>query len=152
VDTVSSPMTLTTAKRLVPFAERHRMRVAIHNQADGAAGGPIATSSLRDALALSPAFALKLDVGNLTASNRDAIAELRADQSRVAFVVAKDRLRNGGASQVFGEGDTPLAAVVGVLKSSSPLIPAMVEYDYVGLRPAVDEVNASMRYLTRLAK
>jgi hypothetical protein len=152
VETLSSAMTLATAKRLVPFAQRHRMRLAIHNQADGAAGGLVTTQNLGDALALSPAFALKLDVGNLTASNCDAVTELRTHQARVAFVVAKDRLRNGGASQIFGEGDTPLAGVVRVLQSAARPIPALVEYDYVGLRSPVDEVSASIGYLTRLTQ
>ena len=86
--------------------------VAIHNQVDGNPPGAIATPELKDALALSPAFTLKLDIGNLTASNCDAVAELREHQSRVSHVLVRDRLRNGGTSQHFGEGDTPIAAVL----------------------------------------
>src|SRR6185369_9987654 len=60
VATISSPMTLVMAKRLVPFAEKHHVTVAIHNQTDGNAAGAIATPQLQSALALSPAFKLKL--------------------------------------------------------------------------------------------
>ena len=35
VTTVSSPLTMAMARRLVPFAERHQVSVAIHNQMDG---------------------------------------------------------------------------------------------------------------------
>jgi sugar phosphate isomerase/epimerase len=145
--TISSPMTLTMAARLVPFAEQHGLSIAIHNQVDGNGARAIATPDLKDALALSPAFKLKLDIGNLTASNRDAIAELRTHQARVSHVLVKDRLRNGGASQPFGEGDTPIAGVLDVLKTSASSIPAFVEYDYVGLHSSVDEVAAALAYL-----
>ena len=128
VTTVSSPLTMATAARLVPFAERHQISVAIHNQVDRNAAGAIATPQLKDALALSPAFKLKLDIGNLTASNCDAVAELRDHQARVSHVLVRDRLRNGGTSQHFGEGDTPINGVLAVLKTSASSIPALVEY------------------------
>ena len=54
--TISSPMTMATAARIAPFAERHQVTVAIHNQVDGNPAGAIATSNLKQALALSPAF------------------------------------------------------------------------------------------------
>ena len=146
VATVSSPLTLAMARRLVPFAQRHQVSVAIHNQADGSPGGAIDTPALKEALALSPALVLKLDIGNLTASNRDAVAALREYRSRVSHVLVRDRLRNGGASQLFGEGDTPIKNVLAALQSSSPAIPAMIEYDYVGLRSSVDELKASLAF------
>jgi sugar phosphate isomerase/epimerase len=147
VTTVSSPMTMATAERLAKFAERHQVTVAIHNQMDGNPQGAIDTSHLEQALAISPRFRVKLDIGNLTASNRDAVAELRRWQPQVSYVVVRDRLRNGGASQLFGEGDTPIREVLAVLARFEPPVPALVEYDSVGLRAAVDEVKASLAYL-----
>ena len=147
VSTVSAPLTMAAASRLVPFAARHQLSVAIHNQVDSNAERAIATPDLAAALALSPAFRLKLDVGNITASNGDAVAVLRTHQARVSHVVVKDRRRSGGASQPFGEGDTPIAAIMGVLDTSRTSIPALVEYDYVGLRSTADELAASLAYL-----
>jgi hypothetical protein len=148
---VSSPLTMAMAARVAPFAERHGMSVAIHNQVDGNAGRLIATGQLKTALALSPAFMLKLDIGNLTAANCDAVAELHTYHPRVSHVLVKDRLRNGGASQPFGEGDSPIDGVFEVLKTSTRPIPALVEYDYVGLHPMVDEVATLVDYVTRRA-
>ncbi len=150
VTTVGSPLTMATARRLAPFAERHQVFVAIHNQIDGNPGGSIDTPALGQALALSPAFMLKLDVGNLTASNRDAVAALREYESRVSYVLVKDRLRNGGASQPFGEGDTPIRHVLAAIGASASRLPAVVEYDYVGLRSSVDELRASVAYCRAL--
>src|SRR5262245_47268804 len=72
VPTVSAKLTLSAVARLAPFAERYGLALAIHNQVTGNAAGEIATPQLMDALALSPAIRLKLDVGHLTASNSDA--------------------------------------------------------------------------------
>jgi hypothetical protein len=148
---VSSPLTMAMAARLVPFAERHQVGVAIHNQVDGNTAGAIATAQLKDALALSPVFTLKLDIGNVTASNCEAVSELRTYQSRVSQVLVKDRLRNGGRSQPFGEGDTPIVGVLDVLKTSARPIPALVEYDYIGLHPMADEVATLVEYVTKRA-
>ena len=112
VSVIGSPLTMAIAKRLVSFAERHRIAIAIRNQPDGNRQGEIDTLRLEPALALSPMFRVALDVGHLTASNRDAVAELRKCRSRVAYAIVKDRLRNGGASQPFGEGDTPLRGLI----------------------------------------
>lgn len=152
VATVSSPMTMATAQRLVPFAERHGVSVAIHNQVDGNAAAAIATAQIKDVLALSRAFSLKLDIGNLTASNCDAVAELRMYQSRVSHVLVKDRLRNGGTSQHFGEGDTPIAGVLNLLKTAASSVPAFAEYDYVGVGSSLDEVTTSLAYMAKAIK
>jgi sugar phosphate isomerase/epimerase len=152
VSTISSPMTMATARRIVPFAERHGVTVAIHNQVDGNAAGAIATRELTDALALSSSFRIKLDIGHLTASNHDAVAELARHESRVSHVLVRDRRRNGGTSQHFGEGDTPIPAVLTQLKASEFRIPGVVEYDYVGLHSSVDEVTASLAYVANASK
>jgi sugar phosphate isomerase/epimerase len=146
VPTINSPLTMATARRLVRFAERHHVSIGIHNQIDGNKGGAIDSPALKQALALSPAFTLKLDIGNLTASNCDAVAELREHRARVSSVLLRDRLRNGGASQSFGEGDTPIREVLRVLESTPPPVPAVIEYDYVGLRSTADEVKASLAF------
>ena len=150
VGTVSSPLTARMAARLVPFAERHSVEVAIHNQDGSRPEHGVSSTHWREVLALSPVFTLKLDVGNVTAANGDPVVELGELHTRLSYVVLKDRLRNGGPSQPFGEGDTPLRAVISRLKAGSRPVPALVEYDYIGLRPAGDEVSASMRYVAAL--
>jgi hypothetical protein len=150
VTTVASALTREMAARIAPFAARHELSVAIHNQVDGQSGGVITAAELPRALAISPVFSVKLDVGHLTASNCDAVAELRTHVSRLSHVVFKDRLRNKGASQVFGEGDTPLGEVLAVLRTSPRAVAAFVEYDYIGLRTPVEELTASLSYVRGL--
>jgi sugar phosphate isomerase/epimerase len=149
ISTVSSPMTMATARRLGPFAERHHVAIAIRNDVDGNAGGAIATADVAGALALSSSFKLALDIANVATSNRDAVAELTRHEARISHVLVRDRLRNGGTSQHFGEGDTPIADVLGRLKASEFRIPAVVEVDYIGLHSSVDEVTASVTYVAK---
>jgi hypothetical protein len=149
---IGSPLTMSVAARLVPFLDRHQMTMAVHNQVDGNSTGAIATADLRKVLALSSAFKLKLDIGNLTASNCDAVNELRDQQARVSHVLIRDRVRNGGVSQPFGEGDTPIADVMKTLKASAASIPVFVEYDYAGLRSSVEEVKSSIAFVSQAAK
>jgi sugar phosphate isomerase/epimerase len=151
VPRLSSPLTMAMARRLARFAERHGVAVVIHNQVDGSEAGYVGTTELAAALDVSPAFCLKFDIGNIAASNRDAVAELRRHESRIAHVVVRDRLRNGGPSQPLGEGDTPVAAVMAALRTSNRPIPAFVDYDYVGLHSAADEVAAALAYLRPMA-
>ena len=87
VATVGSPLTMAMARRLVPFAERHKVSVAIHSQVDGNASGAIDGGSQARARVV-PAFTLKLDVASLTASNCDAVADARA-RSRLSSVVLR---------------------------------------------------------------
>lgn len=142
--TVSSPLTQEMAVRLAPFAARHGITIAIQNRETGNPQAHLSAANVRQALALDTSFKLKLDVGAITASNGDAVEELGELQDRVAYVVLTDRLRNGGRSQPFGEGDTPIGAVLRQLAAAPRPIPALVEYDYIGLRPAVEELAATL--------
>src|SRR5262245_21974168 len=149
VRVVSSPLTMAIAARLAPIVARHELRVAIHNQLDGNRAGTIATEQLAEALTLSPAFSLKLDIGALTASNRDAVDVLQTNCANVAYVLVEDRLRNGGQPQPFGEGDTPIAGVLSALRTSTPAIPALAQYSYFGLNSPADEVKHCVEYMQR---
>jgi sugar phosphate isomerase/epimerase len=149
VSVISSPLTMAGARRLAPILARHHLKVAIHNQVDGNSAGAIGTAQLAETLAISPSFALKLDVGNLTASNCDAVAELGTHRARISHVLVQDRLRNAGSPQEFGKGDTPIAAVLAELKASGPAIPALAQYGYSGVDSPVDEVRHCLEFMQR---
>jgi sugar phosphate isomerase/epimerase len=150
LSTIGSPLTMKMGRRVAPIAERQHVTVAIHNQVDGTASDAIDTARLADALALSSSFALKLDVGRLTASNADVVAVVKRHRARISSVLLIDRLRNGGAAQPFGEGDTPLKDVLAEVVSA-PAVPVFVGYDYVGLRGATEEIRGALAYLAGLS-
>ena len=68
-------------------------------------------------------------------------------------MLLRDRLRNGGASQPFGEGDTPdPRACCDVLDERRAGDSRIVEYDYIGLRSPVDETRAALAYAAHPSK
>lgn len=149
---LTSPLTMEMATRLVPFMAKHNLPIGIHNQVDGNSAGFVSTANLEAALALSPSYGVKLDIGHITASNRDAVAEFRKYEARVLHVNVQDRLRNNGLSQRLGEGDTPIAAVLAAVKASARDIPAILEHSHVGIGTSAEEVAVSLAYLKAQAR
>jgi sugar phosphate isomerase/epimerase len=147
VTTIASLTTLSTARRLVPFAEKHAVMIALHNSANSKDPDAIATpQSFRTALAMSKRFRLNLDIGNFTAANFEPVAFLQENYSRVSHLQIKDRTRNGGANERFGEGDTPIKEVLSFVKQKQLAIPAFIEYEYIGLGTPELEVRKCLAY------
>ena len=141
VPTIAALSTMGTARRLVPFAEKHGITIALHNAPDAIAS----PANFRAALALSNRFRLNLDIGNFTAANFEPVAFLQESSSMVSHIQIKDRTRTGG-NERFGEGDTPIKEVLAVLKQKHLAIPAFVEYEYIGLGTAQQEVRKCLAY------
>jgi sugar phosphate isomerase/epimerase len=147
VHTVASMTSLSGARRLVPFAEKHSMTVALHNTANTKDPDAIATpESFRSALALSNNFRLNLDIGHFTAANYEPVAFIQENHAIISHCQIKDRTRNGGGNERFGEGDTPIKEVLALIKEKHLPIPAFVEYEYIGLGTPREEVRKCLVY------
>jgi len=132
---------------MVPFAEKHGLIVALHNSGNAKDADAIATpASFRTALALSKSFRLNLDIGNLTAANGEAVAFLQENHASVSHIQIKDRTRNGGGNEGFGDGDTPGADVLKLVKSKGLPVPVLVEYEYIGLGTPIEEVRKCLAF------
>ena len=148
VKVLASLTTLSTARRLVPFAEKYGLTVALHNSANVKDPDAIATpQSFRTALALSRNFRLNLDIGHFTAANHEAVAFLQENHASISHVQLKDRTRNGGANEAFGEGDTPVTEVLRLIRDKKFAIPAMIEYEYLGLGTPREEVKKCVAFV-----
>jgi sugar phosphate isomerase/epimerase len=147
VRTISSTTTLTGARRIAPFADRHALAVALHNTANIKDPDAIATpQSFRTALALSKSFHLNLDIGNFTAANFEAVAFIQENLASISHIQIKDRTRNGGSNERFGDGDTPIQDVLRLVKQKQLAIPVFVEYEYIGLGAPPEEVRKCLAY------
>lgn len=145
---MSSVTTLSGARRLAPFAEKHEITVALHNTAGGKNPDAIATpQSIQTVLAISRNFRLNLDIGHFTAANQEAVAFLQENHASISHVQIKDRTRNGGANERFGEGDTPIKEVLTLIRQKKLAIPVFVEYEYLGLGTPQEEVRKCMAYV-----
>jgi sugar phosphate isomerase/epimerase len=149
-DIITASTTLSVAKRVARFAEKHRMPVAMHNHSNVTDPNEFATpASFTTALAMSPWFRVNLDIGHFTAANFDALAFIEAHHARITNLHLKDRQRNQGANTPWGEGDSPIRETLAWLKARRSPIRAYIEYEYKGARGAVEEVKACLAYATK---
>jgi sugar phosphate isomerase/epimerase len=140
---ITASATLEAAKRMVPFAEKHRVVVAMHNHSNVKDPNEFATTeSLAAALALSKYFKINLDIGHFTAANYDAVAYIREHHDRITNLHLKDRKKNQGDNVPWGTGDTPIRDVLQLLKREKWPVRAYLEYEHRGTAGAVEEVKA----------
>jgi sugar phosphate isomerase/epimerase len=146
-DIITASTTLDVAKRVVPFAERHRMVVAMHNHSNTSDPNEFATpESFAAAMRLSKYFKVNLDIGHFTAANYDPVAYIREHHAGITNLHVKDRKKNQGDNVPWGTGDTPIREVLQLLKRERWPIRAHVEYEYRGTGSPVEEVKKCFDY------
>jgi sugar phosphate isomerase/epimerase len=144
---ITASTTLSVARRVAPFAEQHRMAVAMHNHSNTTDPNEFATpASFAAARKLSPWFRVNLDIGHFTAANYDAVAYIKEHHDAITNLHLKDRKRNQGDNLPWGMGDTPIREVLQLLKRERWPIHAHVEYEYRGAKTPVEEVQACVAY------
>jgi sugar phosphate isomerase/epimerase len=145
---ITASSTLSAAKRVAPFAEKHKMVVAMHNHSNLKDPNEFATpESFAAAMALSKYFKVNLDIGHFTAANFDAVAYLREHHANITNLHVKDRRRDQGPNVEWGTGDTPIREVLQLLKRNKWPIAAYLEYEYKGAGTPVDEVKKGLAFM-----
>jgi sugar phosphate isomerase/epimerase len=145
---ITSSANVKTVARIAPVAAKHKMKVGMHNHSRIDPNEFATAESLTNALAHGPFIAINLDIGHFTAANGDAVAFLRQHHDRIVTLHIKDRKRDQGENVPFGAGDTPIVAVLKLLKENGWPIPANIEYEYKG-GDSVDEVGKCLDYCRR---
>lgn len=116
------------AKRIAPLADKHGVKVAMHNHTQINAttyDGPI--------LSYGKNIAINLDIGHYVAANEDPVlAIVEKYKDRILSLHVKDRKNkaNKGDNMPFGEGNTPVAEVLQYLKKNQLPIFADIELEY----------------------
>ncbi|MEI9811144.1 MAG: TIM barrel protein [Acidobacteriota bacterium] len=147
VHVITASSTISVAKRVAPFAEKHKMKVAYHGHSDVTHPNEFATpESFSQALAMSKQFAINLDIGHFTAANYDPFQYLKDHHDQILVLHLKDRKKNQGANTPWGEGDTPIKEVLQLLKREKWPIRALVEYEYKGASDSVTEVRKCVEF------
>ena len=145
---ITSSSNIKTVSRIAPVAARRKMPVGVHNHSRIDANEFATAKSLTDAVQANRFIAVNLDIGHFTAANEDAVAFLTQHHARIVTLHLKDRRRDQGANVPFGEGDTPIAAVLTLLQQNGWPIPANIEYEYQG-GDSVAEVGRCLDYCRR---
>jgi sugar phosphate isomerase/epimerase len=130
VITSSSPTSMPP--RIAPLAEKHGIIVGFHNHSK-TDGDDIATPERMEAvLNMSKFLAINLDIGHFTAADFDAVDFITKHHDRLVTLHLKDRKKHQGDNMPFGEGETPIVAVLQLLRDKKWAIPANIEYEYKG--------------------
>ena len=149
-DIITTSTTLTCAKRLVHFAEKYNVKVAMHGHDETSKPNEFATpQSFARGLAMSPRFYINLDIGHFAAAGYDPVSYIEEHHSKILALHIKDRKKNHGPAVPFGQGDTPIKQVLFLLKAKRYSIPANIEYEYNDDQPGLDtvaEVRKCFRY------
>jgi sugar phosphate isomerase/epimerase len=143
---ITASSTLTAAKRVAPFAEKHQMTVAMHGHANLVDPNEFAKpESFEKAMAMSKRFAVNLDIGHFFAAGFDPLSYIQQHHDRITNLHLKDRKKSDGPNMPWGEGETPIKEVLQLLKTKKYDIPANIEYEYRG-EDTVAEVRKCFEY------
>ena len=144
---IAASTQVSMAKRLVPFADKHKIYVAFHGHSNTKDPNEFATpESFQAALAQSKYFRINLDIGHFFAAGYDPVAFIQANHEQITHLHMKDRKRNDGPNMPWGQGDTPIKPVLRLLKAQQYNIPALIEFEYTGEAP-VEAVGKCMDYM-----
>jgi sugar phosphate isomerase/epimerase len=112
---------------LAPFAAEHRTFIAFHNHTQ------VNSSSWEVPLSHGEYLGINLDVGHYVAGTNESpipVIERYGDAGRILSLHVKDRKVNDGANLPFGQGDTPIALVLQLMKRKGYTFPADIELEY----------------------
>ena len=148
---ITASTTLTTAKRVAPFAEKHRMAVAMHGHSNRTDPNEFCTpDSFAAAMKLSKYFKVNLDIGHFTAADFDPVGYIRDHHADITNLHLKDRRKHEGDNVPWGQGETPIREVLRMLKQERWPIPAYVEYEYNGAGTPVAEVQKCFQFAKQI--
>lgn len=137
--TASSPVSI--APRINPYARKYQIVVGFHNHDQTWNPDAFSTPATfaRALKGASKYLAINLDIGHFVAANCDPVSFIRQHHNRIVTLHIKDRKRNHGPNMPFGQGDTPIVAVLRLLRDNHWKIPANIEFEY-GPKPGLDTV------------
>ena len=127
-DVITASTTLPVAKRVVPFAEKHKLVVAMHGHSRLDDPNEFATPE------------------SFTAANYDALTYIREHHADITNLHLKDRKKNRGDNVPWGEGDTPIRETLQILKRERWPIRAYIEYEHRGQGSPIEEVKKCYAY------
>lgn len=144
---ITSSSTLTTAKRVVPFAERHGQAIGWHGHSNVKDPDQLSTpDSFAKVMSMSNLYKVNLDIGHFTAAGFDPVEFIEQHHPNITNLHIKDRKRNDGENMPLGQGDTNIAGVLRLLRDKHYDIPAFLEYEYRGKGSPEEELSVGLAY------
>jgi sugar phosphate isomerase/epimerase len=126
--TMELPADRAVSKRIGDFAAKHRVNVGYHLHTTAT------ITAWDEAMAQSPRNGLQLDIGHYVAGTGiSPVPLIEKHHARIFSMHLKDRKKAGhdnSENMPWGQGDTPIADVLRVLKKNKWAIPVGIEFEY----------------------
>lgn len=130
---LSTSTQVSMAKRLAPFAEKHKMMVGFHGHDSIERADEVHNeASFLAVMAAGEYLGANLDIGHYTAAGGDAVAFVKAHHARITNLHVKDMTRSPKGYTPFGQGNAPIKEVLQLLSREKWNIPANIEFEYPG--------------------
>jgi sugar phosphate isomerase/epimerase len=114
------------AKRLGPIADKHKIWIGFHNHTQIKADTYDGTI-----LSYGKYLGINLDIGHYVAgTNESPIPMIEKFHDRILSLHIKDRKVNNGPNMPLGQGDTPLALILHLVKKNGWTFPCDIELEY----------------------
>jgi sugar phosphate isomerase/epimerase len=129
---ITSSSNVSVAPRVDTYAQKYKIMVGFHGHDNTSNPDEFSTPDTfaRAMKGASPYIGVNLDIGHFVAAGGDPVAYIREQHDKIVTLHIKDRKRNHGANVPFGQGDTPIVAVLRLLRDNKWKIPANIEYEY----------------------
>ena len=139
---ITASATVSVAPRVDQCAQKYKIMVGFHghDQTDKPDEFSTPETFARAMQGASQYIGVNLDTGHFVAAGGDPVAYIRENHARINMIHLKDRKKNHGANLPFGEGDTPNAEVLRLLRDEGWKIPANIEYEYGEEKAGLDTV------------
>jgi sugar phosphate isomerase/epimerase len=126
--TMELPADRALSQRIGDFAAKHQVNVGYHLHTTAT------INAWDEAMAQSPRNGLQLDIGHYVAgTGLSPVPLIEKHHARIFSMHLKDRKKAGhdnSENMPWGQGDTPIADVLRVLKKNKWAIPVGVEFEY----------------------
>jgi sugar phosphate isomerase/epimerase len=139
-------------RKLGQFAGKHRLMLGYHGHTevwnDEAFAGP---GSWERAFSYSKYNGANIDIGHFTAGNSTSpLPFIRQYHDRITNLHLKDRRIKNGPNVPWGQGDTPIRAILQLMKREKYTFMATIELEY--LIPAGSDVMSELRKCVRFVE
>jgi sugar phosphate isomerase/epimerase len=137
---ITSSSNVSVAPRVDKYAQKYKIMVGFHGHDNTANPDEFSTPETfaRAMKGASRYIGVNLDIGHFVAAGGDPVAYIREHHNKIVTLHIKDRKKDHGANLPLGQGDTPIVAVLQLLRDNRWKIPANIEYEYG--KPGMDTI------------
>ena len=122
---ITTELSLPLAKRMAPFAEKHKMLIGFHGH------GMATPAMFEENFSYGKYNGANVDLGHFLAGNNiSPVPFIREHHERIPNVHVKDRKLNNGPNMPFGQGDTPIKEALTMIRDNKWNIMADIEFEY----------------------